>query len=140
LFTSFVLFKVCGSVYARFRNKTLSGGKSLFGSLTHEFADNALNCQVLITVPECLEDLLMSCDSTVQAIVSKIKYVIFDEAHIWEHLLLLIRCPFLALSATIGNAEVLHVWLRSAERSKTPKGGIVRKVGYSLAVTVYILS
>ncbi|VDK60417.1 unnamed protein product, partial [Anisakis simplex] len=70
---------VCGSVYARFRNKSLSGGKSLFGTLTHEFASNPLNCQVLITVPECLEELLVSCNPTVQAVVNKIKYVIFDE-------------------------------------------------------------
>ncbi|KIH50081.1 hypothetical protein ANCDUO_19843, partial [Ancylostoma duodenale] len=43
------------------------------------------------------------------------------EAHIWEHLLLLIQCPFLALSATIGNAAKLHAWLDNAEQSKTDK-------------------
>lgn len=48
------------------------------------------------------------------------------EAHIWEHLLLLCRSPFLALSATIGNAKQLHEWLSEVERDKTPKN--VRQV------------
>ncbi|KJH50124.1 DEAD/DEAH box helicase [Dictyocaulus viviparus] len=120
--------QVCGSIYARFRNKSMTRGKSLLGMLNPEHSLNPLSCQVLVTVPESFEALLLSNNSKVQEFVSHIRYVVFDEvhsigssleAHIWEHLLLLIQCPFLALSATIGNTSKLHSWLDHAERSKT---------------------
>jgi superfamily II RNA helicase len=47
------------------------------------------------------------------------QYVIFDEVHsiggegggVWSRLLTLIKCPFLALSATIGNIDDFGKWL-----------------------------
>uniref|UniRef100_A0A914VAC1 DNA-binding protein SATB n=1 Tax=Plectus sambesii TaxID=2011161 RepID=A0A914VAC1_9BILA len=132
--TKALVNQVAGSIYARFRNKTMSGGKTLFGVYTRDFSENVLNSQVLITVPECLDILLMSANTTSQEWCSRIKYVIFDEVHcigsqsnvdtsavVWEHVLLMIPCPFLALSATIGNPGALHQWLQHAESSKAAK-------------------
>ena len=103
----------------------MPAGKSIYGVFTRDFRQNALTCQILVTVPQCLEILLLS--PARQDWASKIRYVVFDEVHcigseigaeVWEHLLLLIRCPFLALSATIRNPDAFHKWLQSAENDK----------------------
>ena len=103
----------------------MPAGKSVYGVFTRDYRHNALTCQILVTVPQCLEILLLS--PARQDWVAKIRYVIFDEVHcigseigaeVWEHLLLLIRCPFVALSATIRNPDDLHKWLQSAENDK----------------------
>ena len=103
----------------------MPAGKSIYGVFTRDYRQNALTCQILVTVPQCLEILLLS--PARQEWVAKIRYVVFDEVHcigseigaeVWEHLLLLIRCPFLALSATIRNPDDLHNWLQSAENDK----------------------
>ncbi|XP_074085103.1 putative ATP-dependent RNA helicase DDX60 isoform X2 [Macrotis lagotis] len=103
--------------------KHLPEGQVLCGIFTRDYRHYALNCQVLVTVPACFEILLLSPNR--QAWVEKIRYVIFDEVHclggqigaeIWEHLLVMIRCPFLALSATISNPEHLTEWLQSVKR------------------------
>ena len=103
----------------------MPAGKSVYGVFTRDYRHNALTCQILVTVPQCLEILLLS--PARQDWVAKIRYVVFDEVHcigseigaeVWEHLLLLIRCPFLALSATIRNPDDLHKWLQNAENDK----------------------
>jgi replicative superfamily II helicase len=34
---------------------------------------------------------------------------------LWEHLMLMIRCPFLALSATVNNPREFQAWLQAAK-------------------------
>lgn len=119
--TKALVNQVAATVYHRF-TKNLPNGEALCGVFTRDYRHDALNCQVLITVPACLEILLLSPHR--QNWAKRIRYVIFDEVHclggeigaeVWEHLLVMIRCPFLALSATISNPEHLTEWLQSVK-------------------------
>ncbi|RKO88822.1 hypothetical protein BDK51DRAFT_38124 [Blyttiomyces helicus] len=96
-----------------------SGGKTLIsfyameqvlreddeGMLVFVCPTKALCNQILITVPDMLEILLVNPVGN-SYIVPKLKRVVFDEVHtigqedvgvIWERLFLLVRCPILAL-------------------------------------------
>ncbi|XP_012580452.1 PREDICTED: probable ATP-dependent RNA helicase DDX60 [Condylura cristata] len=119
--TKALVNQVSATVHNRF-TKNLPNGETVCGVFTRDYRHDALNSQVLVTVPACLEILLLSPHR--QAWVKRIRYVIFDEVHclggeigaeIWEHLLVMIRCPFLALSATISNPEHLTQWLQSVK-------------------------
>ncbi|XP_054995033.1 probable ATP-dependent RNA helicase DDX60 [Sorex araneus] len=119
--TKALVNQVAATVFHRF-TKNLPSGEVLCGVFTRDYRHDALNCQVLITVPACLEILLLAPHR--QNWAKRIRYVIFDEVHclggeigaeVWEHLLVMIRCPFLALSATISNPEHLTEWLRSVK-------------------------
>ena len=113
--------QVDAEIYARFRSKTYPATDHfhLNGDLEKDYQHNPFNCQVLVTIPSMLEQLLL--DPTMQDWVKRIEYVIFDEVHcmgesadesaIWEHALQLIPCPFLAMSATVGNPSKFHDWL-----------------------------
>uniref|UniRef100_A0A2K6K435 RNA helicase n=1 Tax=Rhinopithecus bieti TaxID=61621 RepID=A0A2K6K435_RHIBE len=114
--------QVAATVQNRF-TKTLPVGRTLCGAFTRDYRHNVLNCQVLITVPECFEILLLAPHR--QKWVERIRYVIFDEVHylgrevgakFWELLLVIIRCPFLVLSATINNPTLLTEWLQSVKQ------------------------
>ncbi|XP_075786303.1 putative ATP-dependent RNA helicase DDX60 isoform X8 [Pelodiscus sinensis] len=120
--TKALVNQVMGTVYNRF-TKTLPHGLVVGGIFTRDYRHDTLNCQILVTVPQCLEILLLSPHR--QEWVKRIRYVIFDEVHclggeigaeVWEHLLVMIQCPFLALSATISNPEYLTEWLQSVKR------------------------
>nr|XP_047132693.1 probable ATP-dependent RNA helicase DDX60 [Hydra vulgaris] len=109
-------------VNSKFTKTELPAGKSICGVFTRDYKHNVNNCQILITVPQCLEILLLSIQT--YAWSQKIKYVIFDEIHLigadtgaetWERLLCIISCPFLALSATVANPEVLRSWLQDIQ-------------------------
>lgn len=119
--TKALVNQVAATVQNRY-NKNLPDGEALCGVFTREYRHDALNCQVLVTVPACFEILMLAPHR--QQWVKRIRYVIFDEVHclggeigaeVWEHLLVMIRCPFLALSATISNPEHLREWLQSVK-------------------------
>ncbi|XP_060102535.1 probable ATP-dependent RNA helicase DDX60 [Heteronotia binoei] len=120
--TKALVNQVWATIDNRF-NKALPSGLTVCGVFTRDYRHDALNSQILVTVPQCLEILLLSPHR--QKWAQKIRYVIFDEVHclggeigaeVWEHLLVMIRCPFLALSATISNPKHLTEWLQSVKR------------------------
>ncbi|GAQ77980.1 hypothetical protein KFL_000060450 [Klebsormidium nitens] len=99
-------------------------GADVPGVFTRDFYVRPLESRVLVTVPACLEILLLSPTATYGTWREKLRYVIFDEIHcigelengdLWEHLMLLIRCPFLALSATVNNPREFQGWLQGAK-------------------------
>lgn len=90
--------------------------------------DNYETAQILITVPQMLEILLLSAAS--QGWVNSIKYAIIDEVHnigerndgpIWERILALLPSPVICLSATIGNFEDFGDWLEAVCAKKNQK-------------------
>ncbi|XP_027685077.2 probable ATP-dependent RNA helicase DDX60 isoform X2 [Chelonia mydas] len=74
--TKALVNQVWATVYNRF-NKTLPDGMVVCGVFTRDYRHDALNCQVLVTVPQCLEILLLSPHR--QQWAKRIRYVIFDE-------------------------------------------------------------
>jgi len=120
---------------------------SVFGIATDDYQDKALTSEVLITVPTVLEKLLLNPER--EDYIRKIKWVIFDEVHlisaasegsIWERCIALIRCPFLALSATVGNPDSFHSWLERLEKLRERKVHlIVHETRWSdLEKTMYV--
>ncbi|KFO79330.1 putative ATP-dependent RNA helicase DDX60, partial [Cuculus canorus] len=120
--TKALVNQVAGTIYSRFTKK-LPDGLAMCGVFTRDYRHDVTNSQILVTVPQCLEILMLS--PRTQKWTKRIQYVIFDEVHclggeigaeVWEHLLVTIRCPFLALSATVSNPEHLTEWLQSVKR------------------------
>eukprot|EP01117_Protostelium_nocturnum_P014372 TRINITY_DN5469_c0_g1_i1.p1 TRINITY_DN5469_c0_g1~~TRINITY_DN5469_c0_g1_i1.p1 ORF type:complete len:1744 (+),score=799.57 TRINITY_DN5469_c0_g1_i1:145-5376(+) len=111
-------------ICARFSKNYKAAGKYVCGVFTRDFRKNMDNCQVLVTVPACLEILMMSPSRV--GWTRNIKYVVLDEVHcigqengeVWQRLLLMLPCPFLALSATIGNLQDLYEWMKGISESR----------------------
>ncbi|KAK1343074.1 hypothetical protein QTO34_015846 [Cnephaeus nilssonii] len=88
--TKALVNQVVGTICSLF-TKALPKGLVVCGVFTRDYRHDTLNCQV-----HCLGGEI--------------------GAEVWEHLLVMIRCPFLALSATISNPEHLTEWLALIKR------------------------
>ncbi|CAM4889645.1 unnamed protein product [Rotaria socialis] len=128
--TKALVNQVAATIYSKFG--------PIFGIFTRDFRRNMNECRILVTVPQCMEILLLSPNH--QRWCKRIKYAIFDEIHcmsgeigsdVWEKTMLLINCPMIGLSATVNNGEEMCQWIEHVEEQrskifKTPKPRRVR--------------
>eukprot|EP00960_Hanusia_phi_P032081 749668-Hanusia_phi.AAC.2 len=130
--TKALVNQVRAEVEARFSKTFNRPGTSLCGVFTRDFRENEMTCQILVTVPQCFGILLMSGENVSWA--SRVQTVILDEVHsigekngeIWEQIILLIPCPFIALSATLGNDDYFASWLGEVEQTRGRRLHLVR--------------
>ncbi|KAL9653383.1 hypothetical protein ABK040_002019 [Willaertia magna] len=128
---------LCNQVYAEIYNKFRKADDNdpeIVGMFTSDIRIHENNCRVLVTNAACFEILLLHYNSNTMNIENDennrkglLRYVVFDEIHhigdesqgaTWEHCLSLIRCPFIALSATIGNPIHFQQWLSEITKCK----------------------
>ena len=114
-------------MYGRFAKKYPSAGTSIWAIHTRDYRiNNPYGCQILVTVPEMLQILLLS-PRVSKAWAPRLRRIIFDEVHsignldggvvweqcimIWDSLIIVLlttTVPLIALSATVGNAREFH--------------------------------
>lgn len=120
--TKALVNQMLAGVYARFKCHEPGLNKKLIGVFTRDHIQHVSNCRILLTVPECLEILYFAPQA--KSMIKNVKYIIFDEfqmindeerGKVWERIVLMCECPFLALSATIDNPRMLRDWLASAK-------------------------
>lgn len=125
--TKALVNQVVAEVYSKFSKANSPPGTVICGAFTREMRIAPIYARILVTVPQCLEVLLLSRElAGPGGWRSKLKWVIFDEIHcinmddgaIWERLLPLVPCPFMALSATVGDVDNFQAWLHSLATAK----------------------
>ncbi|KAI8808534.1 hypothetical protein BJ742DRAFT_677787 [Cladochytrium replicatum] len=118
--TKALVNQVIADLTARFSKQYKHSGKTMVGLYTRDYKFRAMSSQILVTVPQMLEILLLSPEHS-QQWAPRIDWIVFDEIHcmgemsqgpVWEHLMMIsARIPIVALSATIGNTDKFHKWL-----------------------------
>jgi hypothetical protein len=124
--TKALVNQVFAEIYSKYTKKyTHAESRQMLGMFTSTDRINVTTAQVLVTIPQCLEIMMFSHTKENIEWRERLKYVILDEIHcmnsdsgdLWEHILLMIKCPFLALSATIGNPVEFTDWLRTNKQN-----------------------
>ncbi|CAF0753138.1 unnamed protein product [Rotaria sordida] len=116
--TKALVNQVAATIYSKFG--------PIFGLFTRDYRVKVDECRILVTVPHCLEILLLS--PNYQRWCQRIQYCIFDEIHcmsgelgsdVWEKTMLLINCPMIGLSATVNNGKDLCQWIQHVEKQRS---------------------
>ena len=124
--TKALVNQIAAEIEARFSKNYKYPGKTIWAIHTRDLRiNNSQSCQILVTVPHILQIMLLA-PSNARSWSTRIRRIIFDEIHsigqaddgvVWEQLLLLVPCPIVALSATVGNPEAFSSWLDSSQRT-----------------------
>eukprot|EP00759_Apiculatamorpha_spiralis_P013279 PhF_6_TR1997/c0_g1_i1/m.3374/K20103/DDX60; ATP-dependent RNA helicase DDX60 len=145
--TKALLRQALASIYVKFKEKRYESSWNVYGVL-EDYAFMIEKCQALVTIPEAFEQLLLSTSLEHQLLMKRIQYVIFDEIHsiddlrtgcVWERLLTMIRVPFIALSATVGNPDVLASWLQSVQTMAQQQQALHPQADDDRRFTVHLL-
>ncbi|RYP74478.1 hypothetical protein DL771_002952 [Monosporascus sp. 5C6A] len=122
--------QIAAEVQARFSKSYRHDGRSVWAIHTRDYRVNNPNgCQILVTVPHILQIMLLAPPNAKgpNSWSRRVRRIIFDEVHcigqsedgvIWEQLLLLVPCPIIALSATVGNPDEFKGWLSDTQKAK----------------------
>ncbi|KAL0266046.1 UNVERIFIED_CONTAM: hypothetical protein PYX00_011763 [Menopon gallinae] len=119
--TKALVNQVSIDIYARFNTKIFSRKDVVLqGQLLRDYQINALNCQVLLTIPSMLE-------AVHNKLRDRIKYIIIDEIHLIsneemgvsiERAIHMSSAPLLLLSATLNNLGSFYMWVKELESRK----------------------
>lgn len=135
--TKALVNQIAAEIQTKFRKEypLKSTTKSIWAIHTRDHRiNNPASCQILITVPHILQIMLLS-PSKASLWTPRLKRIIFDEIHcigqaeggvVWEQLLLLSPCPVIALSATVGNPEEFHAWLKYTQNANDHELKMIR--------------
>ncbi|EPQ25663.1 uncharacterized protein PFL1_06800 [Pseudozyma flocculosa PF-1] len=147
--TKALVNQIAAEIEARFAKAYAGVGRTLYSICTADYSlNNPFKSQILITVPEMLDVLLLR-DSATGNLVPRIRRIILDEVHvlsescrgsIYEQLIVMCPAPIIALSATIGNVDDFGSWLATVSAAHGHRLAVVQhKTRYSdLVKHVYV--
>lgn len=126
--TKALVNQIAAELQAQYTKRFKYAGKTVWAIHTRDYRINdPQGCQILVTVPHVLQIMLLApSHAKPSAWSTRVKRIIFDEIHsigaaedgvVWEQLLLLSPCPIIALSATVGNPDEFHDWMRSTQEA-----------------------
>ncbi|KAK8089884.1 hypothetical protein PG997_004845 [Apiospora hydei] len=137
--TKALVNQIAAEIHARFsKSYKHSNGRSVWAIHTRDYrVNNPTGCQILVTVPHILQIMLLSPanNRTKNSWSRRVRRIIFDEVHcigqseegvVWEQLILMAPCPIIALSATVGNPETFHEWLKVTQEQHDRYFSMVR--------------
>ncbi|KAJ3123842.1 hypothetical protein HK100_011471 [Physocladia obscura] len=107
--------QIAAEIEGRYTKQFKHNSMTIWAILTEDYRmHDPLQCQILVTTPKMFKDMILQ-PKLAGSWLPRVKRVVFDEIHclgdrnndgqVINQLLLMVLCPILALSATVGNIQ-----------------------------------